>query len=89
MSPDFFTKGSVFFQAGYLTTLSLSILYSVDDRMINESGAVGGMEIGRETEELERRPSQCTFCPPHDLIWEGTRVAYDCPPELCHGSPRC
>jgi hypothetical protein len=32
----------------YLTTLSVSRLHSVDDRMITENIAVGGMRIGRE-----------------------------------------
>jgi hypothetical protein len=35
---------------GYLTTLSVSRPCSVDGRMINERGAVGGKKIGRETE---------------------------------------
>jgi hypothetical protein len=34
---------SCFFLAGYLATLSVSTLYSVDDKTINECGAVGGM----------------------------------------------
>jgi hypothetical protein len=36
-----------FFIFCYLTTLSVSRLCSVDGRMINECGAVGGMRIGR------------------------------------------
>jgi hypothetical protein len=32
---------------GYLRMLSVSALCSVDDRMINECGAVDGMNIGR------------------------------------------
>jgi hypothetical protein len=38
---------SVLFCVGYLTTLSIPGLYSVDDKIINEYGAVGGMEIGK------------------------------------------
>jgi hypothetical protein len=34
-------------QVFYVTTLSLLKLYSVDDRMINEYGAVGEMVISR------------------------------------------
>jgi hypothetical protein len=34
-----------YFSISYLTTLSLSSLYSVDDRMINDYGAVGGMRF--------------------------------------------
>jgi hypothetical protein len=30
-------------------TLSVLILYDIDDRMINECGAVDGMRIGRGT----------------------------------------
>jgi hypothetical protein len=36
-----------FFEVSYLTTLSVSRLYSVDNRMINECGTVGGMRIDR------------------------------------------
>jgi hypothetical protein len=36
--------------------LSVLRLYSVDDRMIIECKAVGGMRIGRETEILEENP---------------------------------
>jgi hypothetical protein len=40
------TTGS--FEVGHLTMLSVWRLYSVDYRVINECGSVGGMKIGRE-----------------------------------------
>jgi hypothetical protein len=41
--------------------LSVSRLLSIDDRMINEYGAVGGMRIGKETEVLEENLPQYHF----------------------------
>jgi hypothetical protein len=38
----------------YLTRLSASRLYSVDGRMINEYGVVGGMRIGRGSQSTSR-----------------------------------
>jgi hypothetical protein len=35
------------FSIGHLTTLPVSKLFGVDDRIINECGAVGGVRIGR------------------------------------------
>jgi hypothetical protein len=40
--------GSLFNGVCYVTTLSVSRLCSVSDRMINEYGAVGGMGVSRE-----------------------------------------
>jgi hypothetical protein len=37
------------FLVGYLTTLFLSGLYSVYERMFNECGAVGGIKIDRRS----------------------------------------
>jgi hypothetical protein len=37
---------------GYLTTLSVSRLYSVDDRMLNERELVAGMITGRGNKVL-------------------------------------
>jgi hypothetical protein len=37
----------IFSLFGYLSLLSLSRLYRVDDEMINECGAIGGITIGR------------------------------------------
>jgi hypothetical protein len=33
---------------GYLTTLSVSILYNADDKVINEYRTVGGIKIGKD-----------------------------------------
>jgi hypothetical protein len=60
---------------GYLTTLSVSIPYSVDDIMINECGAVGGMRIGRETRSTLQRIPPRALCPPNVLIWDWTLCA--------------
>jgi hypothetical protein len=40
------------FCVAYLIMLSVLGLYSVNDRMINECGTVGGMKIGRQTKVL-------------------------------------
>jgi hypothetical protein len=48
----------------YLTRLSVSSLYSVDDRMINEYRAVSGMRIGRGGRSTWRKPSPLPVCPP-------------------------
>jgi hypothetical protein len=42
---------------GHLTTLTVSTLYNVDDRMINEHGAVCGMRIGRGNRNTVRKNS--------------------------------
>jgi hypothetical protein len=41
----------------YLTTLSVSGLYSIGDRLINEYGTVGGMRIGRGNWSTWRKPA--------------------------------
>jgi hypothetical protein len=43
-------------------TPSLSRLYIIDDRMINEYGAVGGMRTGRGS--TRRKPAPVAHCPP-------------------------
>jgi hypothetical protein len=48
-----------YFNAVYLTTLSISRLYSLDDRMNNECGAIGGMKIAGKTKVLGENPPQC------------------------------
>jgi hypothetical protein len=51
--------------------LPVSRAYSVDDRVVNECGAVGGMRIGRRTEILEENPPLYNFVHQtvqHDLI---------------------
>jgi hypothetical protein len=35
---------------GYLTTLTVLSVYSVDDKAMNQYGAVGGMRIVKENE---------------------------------------
>jgi hypothetical protein len=54
-------QSKLFFKVCYLTTLSVAKLYSVDDRIINECGAVGGMRIGRGNGSTRRKLSQCHF----------------------------
>jgi hypothetical protein len=52
--------------------LSVSRQYSIDKRVINKYGAVGGMRIGRGNRQLlPLRSSQV----PHDLIWDRTKAA--------------
>jgi hypothetical protein len=54
----------------YLTMLSFSRLYSVDDRMFNECGVVGGMGVGRGDRTTRRKPVPLPLCPPqipHDM----------------------
>jgi hypothetical protein len=56
-----------------VTTLSVSELYSIDDRMINEHEAVGGMRIGRGNRGTRRKPILVSLYPPqipHDLTWD-------------------
>jgi hypothetical protein len=45
----------------YLTTLSVSRLYNVDNRITNEYGALGGIRIDRETDVLRANLLQCHF----------------------------
>jgi hypothetical protein len=49
------------FEVGYLTTISMSRLYSIDDRMINELEQLMESELARETEVLGESPPQCYF----------------------------
>jgi hypothetical protein len=62
----------------YLTTLSVSILYSVNDRMINECGAVTRIRISRGSQSTRRKPGLVPLHPPqisHDLTWDRTLAA--------------
>jgi hypothetical protein len=48
-------------------------LYSVDDRMINECGAVGGKKTGWGNQSSQRKPVPVPLCPPqipHDWTWD-------------------
>jgi hypothetical protein len=49
---------------GYFMTFSVSRLYSIDDNMINECGAAGGMRIGRGSRSTRGNPSPVTLCLP-------------------------
>jgi hypothetical protein len=55
--------------------LSLSGLYNIGDRVINEYGALGEMGIGKGNQSTERKPASVPFCPlqiPHDMTWDQT-----------------
>jgi hypothetical protein len=61
----------------YVMTLSVSRLYSISDRMINEYGVVGWMRIGRGDWSTRRKPAPVPFCVPqipHDLAWDWTQA---------------
>jgi hypothetical protein len=62
-----------FFLVCYLTMLSISSLYTIGDRMVNEYGAVGGMRMGRGNQS-----THMPLCPPQipqDLTWDQTQAA--------------
>jgi hypothetical protein len=42
-----------------LTTLSLSRISSINDRMNNERGAVGGMKTGRRNGSTRKKTAHC------------------------------
>jgi hypothetical protein len=53
-----------------LTKLSLTTIYSVDDRMISEFGTVGGKKTVRGNGNTRRKPFPVPFYPPqipHDM----------------------
>jgi hypothetical protein len=57
----------------YFTMLSVSKLYSVDDVVIDEYGAAGGVKIGRGNRSSRRKPASVPFCPPqipYVLTWD-------------------
>lgn len=54
----------------YLTTPSVSRLYSITDSMINESGTVGGMTTDGESQSTQRRPALGKLCPPQIPVTE-------------------
>jgi hypothetical protein len=61
-----------------VTMLSVSRLYSIDDRMIDEHEAVCGMKIGRGNRCTRRKPAPVPLCPsqiPHDPIWDRTQAS--------------
>lgn len=53
----------------YLTTLSVTRLYRINNWMINEYTTIGEMIIGRETEILREPLLQ------YDLTWDQTQAA--------------
>jgi hypothetical protein len=61
--------------AGSKLLLLLLRLYSVDDGMLNDCGAVGGIRIGRGSLSTVRKPAPVPRCPqqaPHDPTWNTT-----------------
>jgi hypothetical protein len=62
----------------YLTTLSVSLLYSVGDGMINEYTTDNGMRIGKGNRSTRIKPIPVLFCPPkisHNLTRDWTWAA--------------
>jgi hypothetical protein len=57
----------------YLMLLSVSRLYSIDDKVINKYGAVGGMRVDRWKQSIQRKPVPVPLSPPqilHDTTWD-------------------
>lgn len=66
------------FHAGYLTSLSVSRIYSVYDTSINERGAGNGMKISRGDRSTRIKPALLLLFPlqiAHHLTWDRTRAA--------------
>jgi hypothetical protein len=63
----------------YLTaTYIYEYIYSVDDRVINEYGAVGRTRIGSGNRSTWRKPAPVPLSLkriPHDFTWDRTQVA--------------
>jgi hypothetical protein len=62
----------------YFMILSVLRLYSVNVRITNEFGGVGGMISARGNWSTWRKPSTVPFCLPqilHDLTWDWTWAA--------------
>jgi hypothetical protein len=69
---------SLWFQVAYFMMLPVLRLCSVNDRMINECGAVGGMRIGRGNSGTLRKSVPVRLFPPqfpHDFTWNWTWTA--------------
>jgi hypothetical protein len=63
---------------GYLTTLSVLRPHSVDDRMINEYGAVGEYKLTGKPELLGQKSTPVPLWPSQavlNLTWDGTLAA--------------
>lgn len=54
----------VVFKFGCLTTLPVSRLHSVDDKVSDDCGAVAGMKIGKGRRSTRRKPAPVPLCPP-------------------------
>jgi hypothetical protein len=54
----------IFFKVCYLTLLSVPTLYSVNNMMIKEYGAVGGMRNNRRNRGNQRKPVPVPLRPP-------------------------
>jgi hypothetical protein len=62
----------------YFTILSVSRLYSMGNRIVNEYGLGAGMESFRGNQSTRRLPAPKPLCPPwipHDLICNQTWVS--------------
>jgi hypothetical protein len=62
----------------YLKTLSASRIHSIDDRMTNEYGVVGGMRVGKGNRSARGESVLVPLCSPqtpHCLTWYETRIA--------------
>jgi hypothetical protein len=72
VNPKYLSKGyRMLSLSGYITTLSVSTLYTVDNRMmITECAEAGGLRIGRGNRSTHRTPAPVPLCRPqipHDL----------------------
>lgn len=77
------------FYVGYLDTLSLSILQSAVDRMINERGGTGGMRIGRGKQYARRKPTAMPLCPAeirNSWTWDRTTLSLKISVVFCNDS---
>jgi hypothetical protein len=72
-----FLIAACFFSSdGHLMTLSLPRLQSVDDRIINEYGAFGGMKIGRRNRSTRRKAAaDCLHIYSSTLKMEASRCS--------------
>lgn len=65
------------FLVAYLTTVSVSGLYSVDGKMINARGGTSGLRIATGNRSTHRKPTLLPLLPPqipHDVICDVTEA---------------
>jgi hypothetical protein len=77
----FYTAGFSFVHFSFNHTVGIEKYY-VGDRILNESGAVGGMKIDKRNGSILRNFSPAPFRSPQtplDLTWEQTTI-------LCHST---